>query len=49
LKKKKNPANFIIIDRIENDKFKISMKKKDEDLASVKGALERFTNAVSIF
>lgn len=33
--------------RAENDKHKASLRKKDEELATLKSALERFTNATT--
>lgn len=33
--------------RAENDKLKASLRKKDDELATLKSALERFTNATT--
>lgn len=33
--------------RTENDKLKLHLRKKDEDLLNTKSALERFTSAVN--
>lgn len=34
--------------RSDNDRLKLQMKKKDEDLMNARSAIERFTNAVSV-
>lgn len=38
--------NVTCIYRLDNDKLKLLVKKKDDDLLAAKGAVERFTNAV---
>lgn len=35
--------------RLDNDKLKVQLVKKDEDLVNSKSTIERFTNAVSYF
>lgn len=34
--------------RSDNEKLKMQLKKKDDDLMNARGAIERFTNAVSL-
>lgn len=34
--------------RLDNEKLKNQLKKKDDDLMNARGAIDRFTNAVSI-
>lgn len=37
----------LILIRSDNDKLKMQLKKKDDDLMNARAAIERFTNAVS--
>lgn len=37
-----------ILFRSDNDKLKMQLKKKDDDLMNARAAIERFTNAVSL-
>lgn len=39
--------SILFLTRAENDKFKVALRKKDDELATVKSALERFTNATT--
>lgn len=40
---------FIVIPyRSDNDKLKMQLKKKDDDLMNARAAIDRFTNAVSL-
>lgn len=39
----------LVLIRSDNDKLKMQLKKKDDDLMNARGAIERFTNAVSGF
>lgn len=42
------PLCFYISFRSDNDKLKMQLKKKDDDLMNARAAIERFTNAVSL-
>lgn len=41
-------SQFHFMPRLDNDKLKLQLKKKDDDLLNAKSTIERFTNAVSI-
>lgn len=41
------PIPFIL-PRLDNEKLKMQLKKKDDDLMNSRAAIDRFTNAVSV-
>lgn len=40
-------SGFLFFIRLENDKLKQQLKKKDEEVVQTRATLERFANAVS--
>lgn len=42
-------VNFFFISRLENEKLRAQLKKKDDEVIQTRATLERFANAVSKF